>query len=338
MLNGSHHNSDEGATVLRPLLKKAEAVLDTHKLDITRGWLSRLISQIDDLTALEAFPTQESIRIAVELVEGMAAAMRDDSVIREFEPGGRYYLRAAQLGAIGTGGPGEFLSLSQSLLALESSIWELLTEALRKEDRDILEMVVRLRAALHGITTASTEAYYLRSNGELDRLAHTDVLTGLYNRRFLEQELNRHVEVFKRYHHPFALLMLDLDNLKWVNDTHGHSAGDAAIRHFSMLLRMSVRDVDIPCRYGGDEFIVLMPETEKSVVEIVGRRIAESLHKTKLKIDSSLVTLRVSVGFSSCPEDGREGEELLQVADATLYQAKQQKVMALPQSGSQQQH
>lgn len=331
---GPPRDSEEQLGVQRPLFDKAETVLESHKLDITKAWLGRLIFQIDDLTTLEAFPTQESIRISVELVEGIAAVMRDGGMIREFQPGGRYYVRAAELGAIGNGSRGELISLSQSLLALESSIWELLVEALRKEDRDLLEMVVRLRRALHGITTASTEAYFLRSNNELDRLAHTDSLTGLYNRRFLVQELDRHVEMFKRYHHPFAVLMLDLDSLKSVNDTHGHPAGDAAIRHFSTLLKMNVRDVDIPCRYGGDEFVVLMPETDKKMVETVGRRIAESLHKTKLKAGNALIALRVSAGYSACPEDGRESEELLQIADATLYQAKQHRPAGLPQSGN----
>ncbi len=325
MSNSTPRSLDEARSDSKPLFIKAQAVLETHKLEITKGWLSRLISQIDDLSTLEAFPTQESIRIAVELVEGLALVLRDESALREFQPGGRYYERAAVLGSIGVGDSQELVSLAQSMLALENSIWELLVQALRKEDRDLLELVVRLRSGLHGITTASTEAYYLRSSNELDRLAHTDALTGLYNRRYMGQELDRHVEIFKRYRHPFSLLMLDLDNLKWVNDTHGHPAGDSALRHLAMLLKVNVRDVDIPCRYGGDEFVVLMPETEKEVVEVVGRRIADSLHKTKLKVDGGLIAMQVSVGYSSCPVDGRESEELLQEADASLYRAKQRR-------------
>ena len=141
------------------------------------------------------------------------------------------------------------------------------------------------------------------------------------------------MEIFKRYHHPFALLMLDLDNLKRVNDTHGHGAGDAALRHIATLMKVNVRDVDIPCRFGGDEFVVLMPETDKDVVEIIGRRIAESLQKTKLKVEGSLVTLQVSSGSASCPDDGRESEELLQEADASLYRAKQRRGQQAQETG-----
>jgi len=307
------------------LFAKAGAVLDEHKLQLTKDWLSRVISDIEQLETLETFPTQESIRTSVELIEGLAAALRDEGQVDEFLPGGRYYQRAAALGTAVGAGDQAFLALFHHLLALETAIWQILIQALRREDRELLALVVRLRTCLHGIQTASAESYHLRSSSELDRLAHTDPLTGLYNRRYLVQELERHVEIFKRYHHPFAVLMLDLDNLKWLNDTYGHPAGDAALSHLAMLIRVNVRDVDIPCRFGGDEFVVLMPETEKSAVEIVGQRIAESLTKTKLKVESSLVSLEASVGISACPADGRDAEELLQEADASLYRAKQHK-------------
>jgi two-component system, cell cycle response regulator len=88
---------------------------------------------------------------------------------------------------------------------------------------------------------------------------------------------------------------------------------------------MNVRDVDMPCRFGGDEFMILMPETEKGAIQQVGRRIAESVSKTRFKIGRSFASLQVSFGTSSCPEDGVESEALLQEADASLYRAKEQK-------------
>ncbi len=323
-MQDSGHLQPSGAPVsLRPLFAKAEAVLEESKVQITKDWLGRIISRIDDLSSLEQFPTQESIRTSVELIEGLATSLRDESALAEFQPGGRYYKKAAELGLLGDGGQRGLVTLSQNMLALENSIWSLLLDALRKEDRELLALVVRLRSAMHGIYTSSAESYFQRSNSELDRLAHTDQLTGLYNRRYLTQELERHGEIFKRYRHPFSLLMLDLDNLKHVNDTHGHPAGDSALKHLAMLLRVNVRDVDIPCRYGGDEFIVLMPETEQSVVQVVGDRISTSLSKTKLKVGGALISLEVSVGSASCPADGTESEELLQEADASLYRSKE---------------
>lgn len=328
MHNGGPRDLDDPTAGGHPLFRKSSHVLQAHKLEITKRWLGRVIARIDDLGTLESFPTQESIRTSVELIEGLALALEDDTSLLEFEPGGRYYERAGLLGTVGSGDARGLVSLSQNVLALENAIWELLLAALRNEDQDLLGMIIRLRGCLAGINMAAAETYYRRSNSELDRLAHTDQLTTLFNRRYLVQELERHVEIFKRYRHPFSLLMLDMDNLKWVNDTHGHAAGDAALRHMAMLMKVNVRDVDIACRFGGDEFVILMPETDKTVVEIVGRRIAESLMKTKLKVDGSLVTLQVSSGSASCPADGHESDELLQEADASLYRAKQRRGQA----------
>ena len=320
-------HGDEVRETVPPLLLRGRHILDDHRLQITKDWLSRIIAQIDDLGTLERFPTQESIQVSVDLVSGLAQSLCDDEALAGFAPEGTYYQKAAVLGEVQAAGAHGLLNISHSMQALENAVWSLLLEALRKDDRALLDMVIRLRTALHGIANASLEAYYHRASSELDRLAHTDPLTGLFNRRYLVQELERHVELFKRYRHPFALLMLDLDELKAINDTHGHGAGDMALRHIATLMNLNVRDVDICCRFGGDEFIVLMPETGKDVVETIGGRIMESLQKTKLKVDSALLALRVSVGHASCPDDGRDTEDLLQEADLSLYRAKQQKAV-----------
>lgn len=325
MTEGYAPHGDEVREIVAPLLVRGRHILDDHRLQITKDWLGRIVSQIDDLGTLERFPTHESIQVSVDLISGLAQSLCDDGVLADFAPQGTYYQKAAVLGEVQAAGAHGLLNISQSMQALENAIWSLLIDALRKDDRDLLDMVVRLRTALHGIANASLEAYYRRASSELDRLAHTDQLTGLFNRRYLVQQLERHVEIFKRYRHPFALLMLDLDELKSINDTYGHAAGDMALRHIATLMSLNVRDVDICCRFGGDEFIVLMPETGNDVVEVVGGRFLDSLAKTKLKVDSALLTLRVSVGHASCPEDGRDAEELLQQADLSLYRAKQQK-------------
>jgi len=307
------------------ILQKARRILEEHKLEITKNWLSRLITQIDDLGALEHFPTQESIRTSVELIEGLGACLDDERVLEQFEPGGHYYKQAGTLGLLGQDDRGNITSLAHSLDALEDAMWERISAGMRQQDRDLLKLVRILRSGLQRIMAAAAESYHVQSSAELDRLAHTDTLTGLHNRRYLDQELARHIELYKRYRHPFALLMLDFDNLKWVNDTFGHAAGDSALQHLATLMQMNVRDVDIPCRFGGDEFIVLMPEAEKIAIQQVGRRIAESVSKTRFKIGRSFASLQVSYGISSCPEDGVESEALLQEADASLYRAKEHK-------------
>lgn len=307
------------------ILAKAKLILEERKIDITKSWLSNLVGKLDDLEALERFPTQESIRTSIQLIEGLANCLVDERELAQFEQGGVYYKQAATLGCLQRDGADAIGSLADTLAALEEAIWASLGEGLRSQDQDLLRLVRLLRLGLHRIMTAATEAYHKQSNAELDRLAHTDSLTGLYNRRYWEPELERYVELYKRYRHPFAILMLDLDNLKWVNDTFGHQAGDTALQHLGTVMRMNIRDVDIPCRFGGDEFLILMPEADKNAIQMVGRRISESINKTRFKLGRSFASLQVSFGAAACPEDGTDAEVLLQHADATLYQAKETK-------------
>ncbi len=309
----------------RSIMSKAGAILDAHKLEITKRWLGSLVGQLDDLEALERFPTQESIRTSVELIEGLTRCLTDESALEQFEEGGLYFKQAESLGQLQRDGAEAIGSLADSLCALEDAIWDRLASNLRHQDQELLQVVRILRLALHRIMTAATAAYHHQARAELDRLAHTDGLTGLYNRRYWEPELARHIELYKRYRHPFAILMLDLDNLKWVNDTFGHAAGDTALTHLATVMRMNIRDVDIPCRFGGDEFLILMPEADLNAIQMVGRRISESINKTRFKLGRSFASLQVSFGAAACPENGVDAETLLREADASLYRAKEAK-------------
>lgn len=325
MSNGDLESRLTEVTECSVIMEKVRRILDESKLDITKSWLSILVGEIEDIEALERFPTQESIRASVQLVEGLAGALQDERVLEQFEPGGVYYQQAEILGKLQRDESFNIGTLGHSIDSLEDAVWESIAKGLRRQDREILQVVRILRQGLHFILTAAADSYHKESNAELDRMAHTDSLTGLSNRRYLETELGRHVEMYKRYRHPFAILMLDFDNLKWLNDTFGHAAGDSALQHLAKVMRMNVRDVDIPCRFGGDEFVVLMPEADKNAIQLVGQRISDSISKTQFKIGRSFATLEVSYGASGCPDDGVEAEVLLQRADAILYQAKENK-------------
>jgi diguanylate cyclase (GGDEF)-like protein len=270
------------------MLGKAKRILEENKLAITKSWLNQLISQIDDLRSLEQFPTQETIRTSVELIEGLANCLCDEDTLTQFAPGGLYYRQAAALGLLQQDESGGIGPLIDSLDALEEAIWERLEDDLRRQDVDVLTLVRVLRLALHKVMTSAAEAYHKRSSAELDRLAHTDTLTGLHNRRYMEQELDRHTELFKRYRHPFAVMMLDLDSLKLINDTFGHAAGDEAIQHLAEAMLANIRDTDIPCRYGGDEFIILMPRQSQSGALEVTRHLRRGLNQSAFLRDEGL--------------------------------------------------
>lgn len=149
---------------------------------------------------------------------------------------------------------------------------------------------------------------------ETQRLALTDHLTGIANRRALGEMLERELSTAERYASPFCYVILDLDDFKSINDSGGHTAGDIALKNFADCLKRTARKGDIVGRYAGDEFIVVMTQTDRVAAEAGIERILQSLRKAGIKC---------SIGAAMFPYDGTDGQSLLFAADEALYQAKQ---------------
>jgi diguanylate cyclase (GGDEF)-like protein len=149
---------------------------------------------------------------------------------------------------------------------------------------------------------------------ETQRLALTDALTGLGNRRALNELLERELTNAERYASTLAFLVLDLDDLKRVNDTAGHTAGDAALRNFADVLRGSARKGDILARYAGDEFVIVMRQTDRPAADLAVQRLFELFARARI---------RCSVGVAMFPYDGSDPAGLFSAADQALYEAKQ---------------
>jgi two-component system, cell cycle response regulator len=161
-------------------------------------------------------------------------------------------------------------------------------------------------------------------NERLQELSMTDSLTGLYNRLFFQKRITYEYQRAMRYRKPLALLMLDLDHFKKVNDTFGHQFGDYVLHHASSLLAGCVRQVDILARYGGEEIVVACPETDVAKSLIVAERIRTKLESAEFKKDSANTKITASIGISVCPDDRiKDADELLRTADEALYRAKQ---------------
>jgi len=156
------------------------------------------------------------------------------------------------------------------------------------------------------------------SEDRLRHLAETDALTGLANYRRLSQTLESEIKRSERTARAFALLLFDLDGMKRINDSYGHSAGNRALCRLADIFRFSCRSIDMAARYGGDEFSIILPETGAKEAGAVGRRICE-----RLSNDREKPLLSVSVGVAVYPEDGTTIETLFQAADRALYKFKQ---------------
>jgi len=159
---------------------------------------------------------------------------------------------------------------------------------------------------------------------ETERSARTDTLTGLANRRVFHETLDGEIRRSRRYRWPVTVLMLDLDHFKDVNDSHGHMLGDLVLERVGGTVRHAVRDADAACRFGGEEFAVVLPETAReggyAVAERIRRRVEQAFQGRP--VDGHDIPMTISVGLATFPEDGLHADELVARADEALYGAK----------------
>ena len=155
----------------------------------------------------------------------------------------------------------------------------------------------------------------------VQRQAITDDLTGLVNRRRFIEALDAEVERARRFASPLAIVLSDLDNFKQVNDEFGHHGGDVVLRAFADLIRSHVRDVDVSGRIGGEEFAILLPDTDRDGAALVAERMRHSLNSVAIAIDEASLKGAASFGVAELAA-GQTGDDLLRSADAALYRAK----------------
>ncbi len=163
-----------------------------------------------------------------------------------------------------------------------------------------------------------------RLHERLKEQAITDPLTNLYNHRHMHERLDEELARASRTGKPFAVMMMDLDGFKLFNDTHGHPRGDEALRFVASQLRAALRTSDIIGRYGGDEFLAILPETSREKAEEAGQRITSSLAESPFVPEGSAdhETLGLSIGIASYPQDSTVKQDLIALADTALYEAK----------------
>jgi two-component system, cell cycle response regulator len=165
----------------------------------------------------------------------------------------------------------------------------------------------------------------LRDNVQMSiEMAITDALTGLHNRRYMESHLSTLVEQSAAREKPLTVLVLDIDYFKSVNDTHGHQAGDDVLREFAQRLRKSIRGIDLACRYGGEEFVVVMPETDMAVATMVAERLRRRIASEPFPIEegNASVEITISVGLAARASASDTAASVLKRADQALYRAK----------------
>src|SRR5215475_12632969 len=200
--------------------------------------------------------------------------------------------------------------------ALEMGVNDYLTRPVDKN-----ELVARVRTQLRKKRYADR----LRHNVQLSlEIAITDQLTGLHNRRYMSRHLDNLVASAKKSEAPTAFVIMDIDYFKAVNDTHGHDIGDEVLKEFANRIAANVRGIDLACRYGGEEFVVVMPDTDLSFAYSISERLRHSIETTPVKISRApnALNITISIGIAGLENGDASAEALLRRADQALYRAK----------------
>jgi diguanylate cyclase (GGDEF)-like protein len=178
-----------------------------------------------------------------------------------------------------------------------------------------------LESYLSGAATALSNLRLLESTKQQ---ANVDELTGLYNRRFLEEYARKLLAMARRKDQPLGVIMMDLDHFKTFNDVYGHETGDRILRHFAKTASRAIREANLAARYGGEEFVALLPETGSESSMLVAERIRQAVERMVVPsgTEKPLPQVTVSLGIAIYPEHGRGFEEVVQAADKALYESK----------------
>jgi len=165
----------------------------------------------------------------------------------------------------------------------------------------------------------------LRDNVQMSiEMAITDALTGLFNRRYMESHVATLVEQAAARSKPLTVMVLDIDYFKSINDTHGHDAGDDVLRDFALRIKRSIRGIDLACRYGGEEFVLIMPETDMAVAAMVAERLRRRIAAEPFSIQKGAksVPVTISIGIAGLRDKDDTAASVLKRADQALYRAK----------------
>ncbi len=162
---------------------------------------------------------------------------------------------------------------------------------------------------------------------QLQTLLRTDPLTKLYNRRVLDEVLPIEFARANRYDHPLSLIMIDLDDFKPINDNYGHAAGDQILQAVGALIKNNLRRHDIGIRYGGDEFTIILPDTDRQQAQMVADKLTELAGKSKISVNPETgISFKISAGLATCPDfPATSAEQLQEAADKALYAIKESK-------------
>jgi diguanylate cyclase (GGDEF)-like protein len=291
------------------------ARLQDTRGELAKAWLMRALERAS-LDEIERLPTSRIVRELPDLIAEIAGAAGDEPS----PDSGRHVEWATRLTELTGREGGIDAQLIRDVSRLQSVMITALHKQLRTLDpAETLRAVERLTEIFSAMQADAVEEVLRVRSRELEWLGTTDELTGLHNERYLQQELHHLSGMQRRYGHPFAVLVVDIDGLGRINDAYGSAAGDRALVDVATALGECIRTVDTPVRMDSDEFCVLLPHQTAVRARALGERIAAAIEDVQGPGGQGLA---VTVGVVSSPQHSTVPEDLLALADAAMFRAK----------------
>ncbi len=299
---------------------QAAKIIENNIEQLAEKWLFAVSKREKDNTRIG----HEEVRgILVQVLKALGLVLADNGHLYLFESHGSIFKKAKVLGELRRAQGYELEEVLQEYLILRKEVWALLRKELGNEEVDIFEIEERINFCLMSVLKATIESFHHRQTKDLNRLAITDSLTGLFNRRQFDKIIEQEIYRSDRYERPLALGLIDIDYFKAFNDQHGHQAGDMALEKTATLIRQFLRSSDAAARYGGEEFAIVLPETDEDQAYKVCSRIRRAVErKTFFEDEKQKSNLTVSIGLACYSNDAEEAEKLVAAADKALYKAK----------------
>ena len=319
----------QNLSLLYSIGKAMNYISDLKKL------LQFILSQAIEVTSAEKgslmLYDMEADRLNIRVLAGMedtafqAKVNNNEINCRSFKPGegiaGRVYMTAKPLVVNNIKEDDVFIDSERSFVSsiacipmiVYNEVIGVINVTNKRHGKDFTEEDVEMLKAV------ADQAAVAINKAQLWDMAVTDSLTGLYVRRYFMVKLQEELHRAERYNNILSIVMADLDRFKKVNDTYGHDVGDRVLKAIGKFLQQNIRDVDVVGRYGGEEFVLMIPEAAKDAAYSLSERLRKNLSEVKFE---NLPPITISLGIATYPQDGKDAEDLIRKADAAMYAAK----------------